>query len=126
MAESHFDPSHGSGSHDDIPRNPVPGDPPMPGAQWDEVHRRWERWNDDAQEWEVVGDEAGDGVAPEAENPLPALLARELARDDDLEKARPADGDVARAAEPTEGPPGAQWNEITNRWERWDEATEAW
>ena len=28
----------------------------MEGAQWDEVHRRWEVWDEAAGEWVVVGD----------------------------------------------------------------------
>lgn len=112
---------------DDMERDPVPEGPPVDGAQWDEVHRRWERWDERAHAWVAVGDEAGDGVAPTVENPLPAPMARGLLHADDLaDEAPPAVPDVQRAPAPGSGPAGAQWNEVANRWERWDEATEAW
>jgi hypothetical protein len=38
-----------------------PGEPPQPGAQWNELEGQWERWDEDAQAWVVVG-EAGPGV----------------------------------------------------------------
>ena len=34
--------------------------------------------------------------------------------------------DVDRASPTGPAPRGAQWNEVTDRWERWDEATESW
>jgi hypothetical protein len=111
----------------DVERAPVEGEPPVPGAQWDEVHRRWEQWDEAAQAWVVVGDDHGDGVEPGDENPLPALLARELHHAEELEATEPPDvPDVDRAPEPTSHVPGAQWNEVAGRWERWDEATGAW
>ena len=111
----------------DVDRAPVEGEPPVPGAQWDEVHRRWEHWDEAKQAWVVVGDDAGDGVAPEEENPLPALLARELQHAEELEAAEEPDvPDVERAPEPPAHVPGAQWNEVAGRWERWDEAAAAW
>lgn len=110
---------------DDLHRNALPGEPPVPGAQWDEVHERWEHWDEDAQVWVVLGD-PGDGVAPEDENPLPSLLARELLHAEEQDLEHVAVPDVPRAAEPPQGPPGAQWNEIEGRWDRWDEATGQW
>lgn len=119
----------GEGPHepvDDLDRTAVKGEPPVPGAQWDEIHRRWERWDDGAQAWVVVGDDAGDGVAPLDENPLTPTLARELLHADEVEAAHAPAVDVGRAPAPTEALPGAQWNEVAERWERWDEASEAW
>jgi hypothetical protein len=110
---------------DDVEREGVQGEPPVPGAQWDEVHDRWERWDEDAQAWVVVGD-AGDGVAPDEENPVPPLLARDLLHADEMDFQHMEVDDVARAAEPADGPPGAQWNEVEGRWDRWDEAAGTW
>jgi hypothetical protein len=110
---------------DDVERSPVAGDPPVPGAQWDELHGRWEVWDEGAQAWVVVGD-VGDGISPEDENPLPSLLARELLHADEQDLEHQPVDDVPRAAEPGEGPPGAQWNEVEGRWDRWDDATGAW
>jgi hypothetical protein len=111
----------------DLDREAIPGDPPVEGAQWDEVHRRWERWDEGAYAWVVVGDDPGDGTSPALENPIPAPVARELVHADDLEAEAPVVlPDVERAPEPAAGPPGAQWNEVAERWERWDEATESW
>ena len=118
----------GEGPHepvDDVERDGVPGEPPVPGAQWDEVHDRWEHWDEATQEWVIVGD-PGDGIAPEDENAMPALLARDLLHADEMEFQHMPVDDVARAPEPTEGPAGAQWNEVTDRWERWDEAAGEW
>lgn len=107
-----------------IPEPDAP--PPEPGAQWDEVHGRWERWDEASQAWVVVGD-PGDGVAPGAENPLPALLARELQHAEELEAGEePPEPDVERAPEPPEHVPGAQWNEVEGRWERWDDTAGEW
>lgn len=109
---------------------PVPaGEPPVPGAQWDEVHRRWERWDAEAQAWRVVGD-PGDGVDPADESDLPATLVRVLTHEtedipDELRHAMP-EHQVVRVPEPDEGPPGAQWNEVRGRWERWDDGAGAW
>jgi hypothetical protein len=119
----------GEGPHepvDDIERTAAPqGDPPVPGAQWDELHRRWEHWDETAQAWVIVGD-PGDGVAPEDENTMTPTLARDLLHADEMELQHVEVADVARAAEPTEGPPGAQWNEVEGRWDRWDEAAGTW
>lgn len=112
---------------DDLERAPRPeGEPPVPGAQWDELHRRWEIWDESAQAWVVVGDDPGDGVAPLDENRLTPLLSRELLHADEVEPEAPVVPDVDRAPAPECGPPGAQWNEVADRWERWDEAAEAW
>lgn len=100
---------------------------PVAGAQWDELHRRWERWDEASQGWVVVGDDAGDGVEPADENPYPSLLARELHHADELDEvAEPDVDDIARAAAPPEHVPGAQWNEIARRWERWDDVAGRW
>lgn len=112
---------------DDVTRNALPpGDPPVPGAQWDEVHRRWELWDEASGEWQIVGEETGDGVAPREENPLPALLARELLIADEAEEAHQVVPDVQRQSPAGPAPRGAQWNEISGRWERWDEDSESW
>jgi hypothetical protein len=110
---------------DDVDRAAEPAEQ-VEGAQWDEVHRRWERWDEPAGRWVVVGD-AGDGVDPAEENPYEAQLARELLLAKDLEAADPEPvPDVDRAPEPPEHVPGAQWNEVEARWETWDEATGTW
>lgn len=111
---------------DDLERAARAGDPPVPGAQWDELHRRWEIWDDDAQAWVVVGDSAGDGVAPVDENLLTPTLARELQHADELDATAEVVPDIDREAAQGEPPPGAQWNEVAGRWERWDDASGAW
>ncbi len=119
----------GEGPHDpvdDLDRAAVQGEPPVPGAQWDEAHRRWEHWDEAAQAWVVVGDDAGDGIAPADENPLTANLAREILRTDELETEHEVVPDVSRGAVRGDPPPGGQWNEVLERWERWDEAGGAW
>jgi hypothetical protein len=117
-----------AGSHhvDDVERTAERGEPPVPGAQWDEVHGRWEAWDEGTQAWVVVGDDPGDGVAPLEENPLPAFLARELQHGEDVEVEHEVVPDVARSSPTGPAPAGAQWNEVVSRWERWDEATESW
>ena len=110
----------------DEERAAQPGEPPVEGAQWDEVHRRWEQWDEASRSWRVIGD-AGDGVEPARENPLPPLLAREVLLASELEaEDAPVVVDVEREPEPGSGPPGAQWNEVLARWERWDDAAGAW
>lgn len=114
---------------DDLERAPKPGEPPVPGAQWDELHRRWEIWDERAQAWVVVADDPGDpgdGVAPLDENPLTPVLSRQLLHADEVEPTAPVAPDVERAPAPESGPPGAQWNGVADRWERWDEEAEAW
>ena len=110
---------------DDLHRNAKPSEPPVEGAQWDEVHRRWEVWDEAAGAWQVVGG-AGDGVAPVDENPLPPLLAREVLLADELAAEHQEMPDVPRVSPHGAAPPGAQWNEVTDRWERWDESTDSW
>ena len=110
---------------DDLDRSASQGEPPVPGAQWDELHRRWEQWDETSQTWVIVGD-PGDGIAPEAESQMAPTLARDLLHADEMEFQHMPVADVARAPEPTEGPAGAQWNEVTDRWERWDEAAGEW
>jgi hypothetical protein len=112
---------------DDVEREPIEGEPPVPGAQWDEVHQRWEAWDEERQQWIVVGDAGGGGVDPEDENLLPPLLARELQHAEELEATDdPEVIDVERAPEPRSPVEGAQWNEVASRWERWDDATGTW
>ena len=141
MAESEFEQTHLSSVNarmaahagegpaapvDDLDRQAERGDPPVPGAQWDELHRRWEVWDEAAGAWVVVGD-AGDGVAPADENLLPPLLAREMLHADEVEaRDQPSVADVHRSSPHGPAPRGAQWNEVTDRWERWDEASEQW
>lgn len=104
----------------------APGPPPEHGAQWDEVHGRWEKWDDASQQWVVIGD-AGDGVDPAEEIDIPPLLATELLRAQELEAGdEPPVEDVDRKPEPPEHVKGAQWNEVEGRWERWDDAADAW
>lgn len=103
-----------------------PGPPPEQGAQWDEVHGRWERWDEAAEQWVVIG-EPGDGVAPAEEINLPASLAAGLLRAQELEATdEPPVEDIDRKPEPPEQVEGAQWNEVVGRWERWDAAANAW
>lgn len=110
----------------DVPRAPLAGDPPVPGAQWDELHNRWEHWDEESGTWVVVGD-PGSGRAPGDENPLPSLLAREVTLGDEVEAAEVHIPDVGRLPTPSgPAPLGATWNEVVGRWERWDDTTEAW
>ena len=109
---------------EDIGRAPQEGSPPVPGAQWDEVHRRWERWDDAVDDWVVVGD--AEGIPPAEENPLPSLLAREVLLADEAAGEDVHVPDVGREPAPAQGPKGAQWNEIDARWERWDDAAGGW
>ena len=97
----------------------------MEGAQWDEVHQRWEVWDDATEQWVVVGD-AGDGVDPSEENPYTALLARELHHADESVSHHEVVPDVPRGGPSGPAPRGAQWNEVVGRWERWDEASASW
>lgn len=119
----------------DLERAVQPGPPPVPGAQWDELHRRWERWDEAAQAWRVVG-ASGDIVRPPSEGPVSAFLAGEVARA--AHAADITDGpdaeddgrihvlDVDRLAAPPQPVAGAQWNEVRGRWERWDDVLEEW
>lgn len=109
----------------DFDRAAVPGEPPVPGAQWDELYRRWEVWDDAVQGWVAVGDEPGAPIAPAEENPLPSHLSRVTLAADDLATEH-VTASERRLAEPGDAPEGAQWNEVLGRWERWDEGTEDW
>ena len=121
----------------DLDRAAQPGSPPVPGAQWDELHRRWERWDEAAQGWRVVG-ASGEIVRPPSEGPVSSFLAGEVARSaqpevvvDTADAAADDDGrvhilDVDRLAAPPQPVPGAQWNEVRGRWERWDDVLEEW
>ena len=111
---------------DDVDRQAEPGAPPVKGAQWDELHRRWEAWDEDAGAWVVVGDDPGDAVPPDEENPLPPHLARELHHGEEVEAHHHVVADVDRSSPQGPAPRGAQWNEVTGRWERWDEAADEW
>lgn len=119
------DESHDDDRVIDLDRVAAYGAPPVLGAQWDELHGRWERWDPVAGHWVVVGDETGAPVLPPNERPLPASITHELL-DADEEDDRPHIIDVDRIVTPAESVPGAQWNEVVGRWERWDEAAGAW
>jgi len=112
----------------DLDRAALIGEPPVPGAQWDELHRRWEHWDEINERWVIVGDDRGSGVDPLSENPIPALLARELLRTAELEEDddEPKIVDIDRLAAPKHTVPGAQWNEVRGCWERWDDAAGTW
>ena len=111
---------------DDLERTPERGEPPVAGAQWDELHRRWEVWDAAAEAWVIVGDDPGDGVPPSEENLIPPLLAREVLHAEEVEAHHQVVPDITRTSPTGPAPPGAQWNEVVARWERWDEATESW
>lgn len=112
----------------DLARAALPGEPPVAGAQWDELHRRWETWDAVAEAWMIVGDDSGEPARPPAERLTPDFLARELLHADEAEAEveTPHILDVDRIVAPTQIVPGAQWNEVVGRWERWDELAEAW
>jgi hypothetical protein len=116
------DPAPGPDAVGDVPRAPRPPEG-IKGAQWDELHRRWERWDESTGAWVAVTE--GDGVPIDEENPLPPLLARELHHAEELPE-REHVADVDRRPPPPARVKGAQWNEVNGRWERWDEATAAW
>lgn len=105
-------------------RSPLPPGPPVHGAQWDEVRRCWERWDDASGAWLLVGT----GVrVPDPEVPLD--LAASTSGVDRPPRGEPSTDhiiDVDRLAPPPQEVPGAQWNEVMGRWERWDRATAAW
>lgn len=59
----------------DVDRSPVPGPPPVAGAQWDEVHECWERWDEIDGRWHVVAVHRGDtDEAPEDDMVRPPAL----------------------------------------------------
>lgn len=102
---------------------------PEKGAQWDELHRRWLRWDEAAEGWVVLGDEGGRPVELPSDLPMSDVVRRELQRVD-YEREHPEEVvrviDVDRAAAPPQPVPGAQWNEVRARWERWDDVLEEW
>jgi hypothetical protein len=111
----------------DLARAAQPGSPPVAGAQWDELHLRWEIWDEAAHAWMVVGDESGELIRPGDDAPLPPpLLARELIHAEEIDPVERHVIDVDRLAAPPQPVPGAQWNEVLGRWERWDDAAGAW
>ena len=97
----------------------------MRGAQWDEVHRRWEVWDEATEEWTMVGD-AGDGVAIAERTRCRRCSRGTSCTPTSSRPPTTSVADVERASPVGPAPRGAQWNEITDRWERWDEATDAW
>lgn len=108
-------------------RRARPGEPPVPGAQWDELRGRWERWDESADAWVIVGgDEDGHRVLPPAANVVPPYNAKELQHLEELEAEEVHVIDVDRLAAPPRPVPGAQWNEVLGRWERWSEMAGAW
>lgn len=111
----------------DLDRSARPGDPPVPGAQWDELHERWEFWDEVSQSWHSVDAEGRHATRPEAVGLQPlAPGSVPMSPDVETEDERPHILDLDRLAEPAESVPGAQWNEVVGRWERWDESAEAW
>lgn len=111
----------------DLTSGGLPGPSPVPGAQWDELHLCWEVWDEAAQGWMIVGDDSGRRILPLDEVPLPPpLLARELIHADEIDPLENHVIDIDRMAAPTQSVPGAQWNEVVGRWERWDEAAGSW
>ena len=70
MLEAHLIPD------EDVDRSPVPGPPPVGGAQWDEVHECWERWDELDGRWHVVAVHHGDIDEAPADDMIrpPALL----------------------------------------------------
>lgn len=119
------DPMHDDQNVIDLDRLARPDEPPVPGAQWDELRGRWERWDEAAGTWMIVG-QGAPVPRPDIEA-VPAFLTREIHHAEDLEANEPIHIiDVDRLAAPTQPVPGAQWNEVVGRWERWDESAEAW
>jgi len=108
---------------------PATREAPVPGAQWDELHERWEFWDEATHSWHSVDAEGRHATRPEATGlpqiePLHASVSPVPA--DAEEDERPHLLDLDRLAEPAVHVPGAQWNEVTGRWERWDDSAEAW
>jgi hypothetical protein len=110
------------------PRPPKPGPPPLTGAQWDEVRGQWIRWVDDETGWVVVEEHPDHAVLgdPVDDVVLPAGLAHDLVVSHDLDLRHDEVVIDLVAPEPTVRVPGAQWNEIMARWERWDWAANDW
>ena len=98
---------------DDVARPPSRATRRCEGAQWDEVHRRWEVWDEAAEAWAVVGDDAGDGVAPARREPAPAApRPRAAPRRRGRGRARGGRRRRPRVARSGPAPRGAQWNEV--------------
>lgn len=75
----------------------------------------------------IVGGERGERMLPLDGIPLPPpLLARELIRAEEIDPLEDHVIDIDRVATPPQPMPGAQWNEVLGRWERWDETAAAW
>lgn len=111
----------------DYVRAPQPGSAPVPGAQWDELHSRWEVWDERGQQWLAVDPVTGERSVPTDELPVPPpLLARELVHAEEIDPIEDHVIDIDRLAAPPRPVPGAQWNEVVGRWEIWDEAASAW
>lgn len=112
----------------DYARAPRPGgDAPVPGAQWDELHDRWEVWDEPTRTWLAVDPVTGARTVPVDDLPLPPPLLGEEARPAvEIDLSEPHVIDVDRLAAPDHPVPGAQWNEVVGRWETWDEAAGAW
>lgn len=74
----------------------------------------------------VVADDTGEVLVPVDEAPLPPTLLRELYRADEIDPPDEHVIDVDRLARPPQPVAGAQWNEVSGRWERWDDRASAW
>ena len=107
-------------------RSEAPGPAPVKGAQWNERRRRWEVWDDAVQAWMIVGDEPGERTLALDDTALPPLLARELLHADEIDAPAHHVVDITRTPPPPIPVPGAQWNEVAARWERWDQRAGAW
>lgn len=125
MARNADDPKPDDPQVIDLDRLARPAEPPVPGAQWDELRGRWERWDEAAGTWMIVG-QGAPVPRPDIEA-VPAFLTREIHDAEELEANEPIHIiDVDRLAAPPQPVPGAQWNEVVGRWERWDEVAGAW
>jgi hypothetical protein len=109
----------------DLRRVAPEGPPPLPGAQWDELRSHWVWWDEAAQQWVVAGEHGETRPAP-TEPLLPPRLARELFHAEEIDPIEDHVIDIDRVAAPPQPMPGAQWNEVAGRWERWDDAAGAW
>lgn len=109
----------------DLRRVAPEGPPPVPGAQWDELRSNWVCWDEPAQQWVVVVEGGERRAVPEGPLP-PPRLAQELIHAEEIDPIEDHVIDVDRIAAPAQPMPGAQWNEVVGRWERWDGAAGAW
>lgn len=109
----------------DLDRVARPTGPRVSGAQWDELRGVWERWDEEAQTWVVVGE--GTPVPTPDIAPEIAMVSPPPASDDDRHSSGHATIDLDRAPRPKGGEvPGAQWNEVVGRWEVWSESAGRW